>query len=129
MRTAHDFQRELDLIINEARSRGTLSSVSGWLTTIETALGSDTTTHDRTIQRPPTALDQTFGARPGQPQAFFNLNVMRLINSCKADGFSAAAMASAIGATITAVNAEVNPHDISIVAPLSTLLVPGKQHS
>jgi hypothetical protein len=90
------------------------------------------TVHDRTVETPPAALDMLNPGQPGQPFDFFQRNVLRLINSCKAGqspGLSNAQMATAIGNTVTALGSETGPHDITIVQPLAALLVPGLQHT
>lgn len=63
------------------------------LTAIATALGSDTTTHDTTIQAAPAALI------PGQPgNSRFTNDVLLVVNAGKAGNLTNAAMAAAITA-------------------------------
>lgn len=121
-----DFQRQVGLAVNFGRAVGrqTPGQIVGWLTPLQTALAGDTTTHDRTIQAPPAALNPT---APGISMAEIKARIA--INYCKAGGATSANMATWLGAMITALGGEAVGHDIRIVQPASSLLDPGKQHS
>ena len=70
-------------------------NVAAELTAIATALGSDTTTHDTTIQTAPAAL------MPGLPShSRFTNDVLLVVNAGKAGNLTNAAMAAAINAGI-----------------------------
>ena len=52
-----DLQEKINITINKAKASGiTKAQITSTLTTIATAQGTDTTTHDRTIETPPDAL-------------------------------------------------------------------------
>ena len=83
-------------------------NVAAELGVIATALGSDTTTHDTTIQTPPAGL------RPGDPaNSRFTNDVLLVVNAGKAGNLSNAAMAAAINAGIAS---EVPP--VNTAAPV-----------
>ena len=55
--TVTNLQEMINLAINMAKGGGlTTAQITTVLTTISTAQGTDTTTHDRTIETPPAAL-------------------------------------------------------------------------
>lgn len=83
-------------------------NVAAELTAIATALGSDPTTHDTTIQTAPAAL------LPGNPaNSRFTNDILLVVNAGKAGNLSNAAMAAAINAGIAS---EVPP--LNTVAPV-----------
>ena len=60
MMTTNDLQEKLNLVINKAKgSNFTAAQISTVLSTLVTALGSDTTLHSREIETPPAALATT----------------------------------------------------------------------
>ena len=78
-------------------------NVAAELGAIATALGSDPTTHDTTIQTPPAGL------RPGDPaNSRFTNDILLVINAGKAGNLTNAAMAAAITAGIASEVAPVN---------------------
>jgi hypothetical protein len=55
--TVTDLQEAFNRAINMAKGAGlTKAQITSVLTTVSTAQGTDTTTHDRTIEAPPAAL-------------------------------------------------------------------------
>ena len=83
-----DFQSQVLRIANIFRWYGPWRSE---LTTIATALGTDPTIHDTTIQTPPTAL------LPGNPaNDKYQNEIALVINRGKGGGLTTAAMATAI---------------------------------
>jgi hypothetical protein len=78
-------------------------NVAAELTAIATALGSDTTTHDTTIQTAPAGLT------PGLPgQSRFTNDILLVVNAGKAGNLSNAAMAAAINSGIASEVPPVN---------------------
>jgi hypothetical protein len=126
---AIDFFREVDLAINEAKARNASpATIAGWLTTIQTALGTDTRTHDRTIQAPPAALDQANAGSAVAPP-FFHRRVMAAINAGLGDPTqTTTSMATALGNLVTALGTDVSTHDITL-EKVASILNPGFQHT
>ena len=85
-------------------------NVAAELGVIATALGSDTTTHDTTIQTPPAGL------RPGDPaNSRFTNDILLVVNAGKAGNLTNAAMAAAITAGLAT---EIPP--VNTVAPVAS---------
>ena len=118
-----DFQREIDLAVNFAKGRGiTPATMVTDLTAIQTALGTDTTTHDATLETPPAALD--WRTETGS----FRRKAKYAVNNAKGGNASAANMATWLGPIITALGSDTTTHDITI-EKTAAVLNPGFQHS
>ena len=119
-----DFARELALVINQSRGRGVaFATLTADLGAISTALGSDTATHDRTIQAPPAALNQ---AAVDSVRHIRETN--RLINVAKANGKTAAAIKSDVDAAVAALGGETVLKDVTLAEPAAAVLKTGNKH-
>ena len=89
---ASDFAAEIRLLALQWAQYGSLSSE---MTAIATALGSDATTHDATIETPPAAL------KVGADKSRFTNDCLLVVNKGKGGNLSNAAMAAAINAVVS----------------------------
>jgi hypothetical protein len=100
-----DFEGELVLI---AKIHAANPNLNAELTAISTALASDATTHDRTIQTPPAAL------LSGAGQTRFANDVLNLVNIAKAGNLPTATIIAGIDA-VAAVAAPPGVVDVPLV--------------
>lgn len=123
MNNGFDFSREICLVVNQARGRGVaFATLTADLGALSTALGTDPTTHDRTIQAPPAALELVTGEQRHIRESKI------LINRAKADRKAASAIKSDLDAAVTALGGETILKDITLVAP-TPALHPGNKHT
>jgi hypothetical protein len=141
LRTTSDFQRELNLIINVARARGTLTNAQ--MGTALTYLSGQLTSQnppefDRTLRAPTFPFDFVWAwdnptapttYQIGQPAPYFQRQVLKLINSNMVNdgnpsGVTPAAMATVLTNIATALSADAGYSDITITQPANAALIP-----
>jgi hypothetical protein len=89
-------------VMREARTHRWDPNVVSDLTALATALGTDPSVKDTTLQTAPTALIPGYGKQPGvTPHSRLVNDVLLHVNEGKASGLTAAAMGSAITSALT----------------------------
>lgn len=96
-----DFTRQMKHIAHKWSNKH-YANIAAELNAIATALGSDATTHDLSIQLPPAAL------KPGHGQTTFTNECLHLVNRGKAGNLANSAMAGAITGSLPADAPPVN---------------------